>query len=60
MGRAFGSKNKPRNEPTSSGRPFAELMTKIDTATFLRMLTKSGLPAAEQREIAVAFRDLKE
>lgn len=44
---------------TAARKSFEELVRAIPTDIFLRMVGKSGLPAAEARELCLAFKELK-
>lgn len=43
-----------------SGRDFSELMRSIPEKVFVGMVSKSGMPTPEARELCQAFRELKQ
>jgi hypothetical protein len=49
--------------PRPRGRPpvkdFVSLMKAVDVQLFVRMVTKSGLPAIQQRELINEFKRIK-
>jgi hypothetical protein len=46
-------------KPARSNRDFTQLMRGVPMDVFVRMVTKSGLPAREARELCQAFKELK-
>ena len=46
-------------KPAASGKDFVQLMSSIPIDVFVRMVTKSGLPSPEARELCDAFKRLQ-
>ena len=57
--RTYEKKEATMPKVARSGKSFTELMGRLDTATFGRMMMKSGLPDPEARELCQSFKDLR-
>ena len=51
--------SRPRAVAHSSRASFEELVVRVPTGVFVAMVSKSGLPHSEARELCVAFKKLR-